>query len=445
MEEPTAAIARKPVRGPSLRRLVWWMIWFSLAAWLLIRLPTEVSYWMLALAEKASVEGRTDEALAWVERAKEWTPKTTLPVIVKADILQQAGKLDNLSRLDLILEADLRPAERAEFHQQKSRILRRQKRWNEALAELDSAANFKGDLRPSKERLELLILARREDEARREIDQLLEASPTDADRVQLHLWKCELHQTRSEFAEALQEFDAAAELQPKLRPSVARLQLLMLARREEEAKTEADQLLRASDSDAEKAKVHLALSIIQRRQSNWAEALREFDEAARLNPELGRGGERLELLLLANRRDEAQDELDKAKQQLGKTWWRTHANINNTVAYFGALLGDDLEEALASAEKAVAYEASNPAYLDTRAYVLYALKRHEQALPDANRATELMEEIYHQQSSEELRKSLAVIVYHRSLILEALGKSAEAERDRDRVRELGFEPDQRLF
>src|SRR6478609_2206924 len=99
MEDSAAATARKLFRGPLLRRLVWWTIWFCLTSWLLIRLPQEVSYWMLALAEKASVEGRTDEALQWVERAKPWTPKSSLPLKVMAQVLQKAGKLDDLGRI----------------------------------------------------------------------------------------------------------------------------------------------------------------------------------------------------------------------------------------------------------------------------------------------------------------------------------------------------------
>src|SRR5437870_2076432 len=222
MGEPTAATARTPRNGPSTRRLVGWTFWFCLAALWLIHLPHEVSYWMLALAEKASLEGRTDEALAWVERAKEWTPKSLLPLKVAGRAMQKAGKLDDLGRIDLILQKpDLTPTEKADLHLEKHNILKRQKRWNEAIAELDEAANFKGELRPSQERFQLLMLAGgREDEARREIDQLLAASSTDAQRAQVHLFKCEFHQVRSEWVEALKEFDAAAVLQPTLRPSV---------------------------------------------------------------------------------------------------------------------------------------------------------------------------------------------------------------------------------
>jgi tetratricopeptide (TPR) repeat protein len=446
MQEPTTATARPPARGPSLRRLIWWMIWFSLTGWLLIRLPSEVSYWMLALAEKASVEGRTDEALAWVERAKQWTPKSTLPRRVMALALQKAGKLDELGRIDLVLQGDdLSPKEKAELHLEKSEIFQRKRRWDDAIAEFDEAANFKGELRPSKERFELLMLAGREDEARREVDQMLAASSTDAQRAQVHLFKCDFHQMRSEWAEALEEFDAAAALQPTLRPSTARLKLLMLAGQDDEAGHEAEQLLEADTSDPEKAKVHLALSAIHRKRGSWNDALREFDEAVQLNSQLSPAPERLELLLLANKQDEAREELAKIERKLASGWWQSPATIDNTVAYFGALLGDDLDRALTRAEKAADARPNDPAILDTRAYILYRLNRHEDALTDANSAIDLMDEIFQKQPIAEIRKSVAVLYYHRSLILEALGKSSEAERDRTRVRELGFEPDEHLF
>jgi hypothetical protein len=46
---------------------------------------------------------------------------------------------------------------------------------------------------------------------------------------------------------------------------------------------------------------------------------------------------------------------------------------------------------------------------------------------------------------EMMRKSLAVIRYHRALVFDALGKTKEAEADRHRVRELGFLPAPSLF
>lgn len=305
MDPVDANAARKPARGPSLRRIIAWTLWLCLAAWLLIRLPHEVSYWMLALAEKASLEGRTDEALQWVERAKPWTPDSPLPYDRQAQLLARDKKSDPLAAADLLLSADPPNKIKARLHLFKSSILRDRGKHEKALESFDAAANFEGDLRPSTDRLELLLLADERDEAKRELAQV------------------------------------------------------------------ADALTKQGASDA---------------------------------------------------------------------------LIDNTVAYFSGLMGEDLEDSLQRAERAVKAQPDDPAILDTRGYLLHRLGRNEQALPDLERSIELLEKSGVARSSNTLaRKAFAVIVYHRSLVLDALEKSAEAERDRDRVRELGFEPSERLF
>jgi hypothetical protein len=46
---------------------------------------------------------------------------------------------------------------------------------------------------------------------------------------------------------------------------------------------------------------------------------------------------------------------------------------------------------------------------------------------------------------KEVDRTTAVIRYHRALVLEALRRPDEAAGDYRRVRELGFEPDEKLF
>lgn len=375
MEEPTAATARQSPAGPSLRRLVWMTFWFCLTSLVLIRLPHEMSYWMLAMAEKASLEGRTEEALALVERAKPWMPESLLPLKVSAQILQKAGKLDDMGRIDLILQAQLTPAQKAEAHLEKSQILRRMRRWDDAIAEFDKAADYDGELRPSEKRLALLLAAGREEDALREVNQLLKTATSDRQKVALHLALAEVYQL----------------------------------------------------------------------SSNWNEAIREFDEAASLKPDLRPSPQRLNLLLLAQRTEEARQELADLEKALASSW-ESQASIDNTVAYFSALLNQDLEKALQRAERALAASGNDPAVLDTRGYILHRLGRNEQAIDDLQRAVgELEPSSAALKPGDPRAKNFAVIVYHRSLILEALGKSSEAEQDRKRVRELGFEPDQHLF
>lgn len=375
MQEPTAATPRKPSAGPSVRRLVWMTFWFCLASLALIRLPHEVSYWMLALAEKASIEGRTDDALAWVERAKPWSPAPLLPLKISAQILHKAGKLDQLGRIDLILQGDLTPAQKAEAHLEKSAILRRQQRWDDAIAEFDKAADFNGKLRPSGERLALLLAAGRQEDAVREVNQLLKAATSDAQKIALHLALAEVYQL----------------------------------------------------------------------SSKWSEALREFDEAVALKPDLRPSPQRLNLLLSAGRTEDAKQELAALEKELSSSW-ESQASIDNTVAYFSALLDQNLEPALERAERALKASGNDPAILDTRGYILHRLGRNEEAQADLQRAVEDLEPAASAFLPGDPRaRNFAVIVYHRSLILEALGKSSEAERDRARVRELGFEPEPSLF
>ena len=47
--------------------------------------------------------------------------------------------------------------------------------------------------------------------------------------------------------------------------------------------------------------------------------------------------------------------------------------------------------------------------------------------------------------SQTERQAFAVVVYHRGLIYEAIGETDAAQADFDRVRELGFEPNENLF
>lgn len=302
MEQSRPAAARKLADGPSLRRLVWWTFWFCLTALVLIRLPQEVSYWLLALAEKASLEGRTDEALAWVERAKEWTPESSLPIAMQAEILLRDKKSDPIALLDALLAKESTVKQKAALHLLKSDIYRTRDEYAAALREFDAAANLRGDLRPSQRRFELLLLAGDRDQARRELNQI------------------------------------AAQASEK-------------------------------------------------------------------------GG----------------------------------SLPDNDMAYFSALLGDHLDDALKQVEKALAERPEEPAFLDTRGYILHRMGRNEEALADVQEAVETLEKAGAPSMGPQARKAFAVIVYHRSLIYDALGKSVEALQDRERVRELGFQPDERLF
>src|SRR5688572_30519117 len=93
---PTKRTQEARSRGPTMRSLIWWTFWLLLASAAIAHLPYEVGYWMLALAEQSSQEGRTEEALAMIERAKPWLPESELPFLVQANALARGEKKDPL-------------------------------------------------------------------------------------------------------------------------------------------------------------------------------------------------------------------------------------------------------------------------------------------------------------------------------------------------------------
>lgn len=115
-------------------------------------------------------------------------------------------------------------------------------------------------------------------------------------------------------------------------------------------------------------------------------------------------------------------------------------------------------------EVAVARVEGCASILDTRGFVLYRLGLYEEALTDLDLALAAYEEVsrtlpafiearkhliidMRQENRQEaqVRRTLAVIRYHRSLTLDALGQNEKADQDRAAIRELGFVPDEHLF
>jgi tetratricopeptide (TPR) repeat protein len=151
----------------------------------------------------------------------------------------------------------------------------------------------------------------------------------------------------------------------------------------------------------------------------------------------------------------------------------------NGVAYYRALGNYELATAWAEinaalqqigqlGERAKAtqqWRSSQVAFLDTRGYIRYLRGDREGALEDLNLAVFGAERQREEQRLEgsnatrlgmvdprtiawqvrDVDRTLAVIRFHRALALEALGRTEEAEKDLRRVRELGFEPDEKLF
>jgi tetratricopeptide (TPR) repeat protein len=142
------------------------------------------------------------------------------------------------------------------------------------------------------------------------------------------------------------------------------------------------------------------------------------------------------------------------------------AQALNGLAYAQAVGKLELKDALKNVGEALELEPSSPAILDTRGYILHLQGEHEKALADMDLAVTGMEHeltiiqslpkesrqanlLYADIDLSGLNKpeqGVAVVRYHRALVLKALGRDKDAEKDLDRARELiGREPDEKLF
>jgi tetratricopeptide (TPR) repeat protein len=130
----------------------------------------------------------------------------------------------------------------------------------------------------------------------------------------------------------------------------------------------------------------------------------------------------------------------------------------NQRAYCRALAGVELPLALADIERALELaEHPEAALLDTRGFIQYQLGNLDAARDDMARAIALTENFLqklreapqYQRLSPERRarwdrlldESLAVMLHHRGLIRQALGREDLARQDQERAEELGFDPE----
>jgi tetratricopeptide (TPR) repeat protein len=148
-------------------------------------------------------------------------------------------------------------------------------------------------------------------------------------------------------------------------------------------------------------------------------------------------------------------------------------DLLNGLAYYRALANQDLEKALAEVETAIdllsrttAWERFQAATLDTRGYIRFLQKKYKAAQSDMDAAVIAAERDRNIARTEshkatklsvadprvaawELRvaidRNVAVIRYHRALLMEKLGRTEDVQRDYRRIRELGFEPGPTLF
>jgi tetratricopeptide (TPR) repeat protein len=157
------------------------------------------------------------------------------------------------------------------------------------------------------------------------------------------------------------------------------------------------------------------------------------------------------------------------------------ATALNGIAYARALAKSDFEEALRNVNEALELVRDNPNILDTRGYILFLQTEYEAALEDLDLAAaefdkqvELADEMAKRETmsplyrrvvnskpkhllefepprdakaqSEVIRAAAAVVHYHRSLVLKALDRKEDAQKDWEIAKKLvGREPDESLF
>jgi tetratricopeptide (TPR) repeat protein len=137
------------------------------------------------------------------------------------------------------------------------------------------------------------------------------------------------------------------------------------------------------------------------------------------------------------------------------------SDMLNGLAYARAIGNRELDDALEDVNRALEGREEDPAYLDTRGFVYYRLGKYDQAEADMQKAVAGMELIYAMLKTastrdefdvrnrdarlREIKKSVAVLYYHYSLVLAKRGKIDKAAHYRNEVRELGFQPNEKLF
>ena len=223
-----------------------------------------------------------------------------------------------------------------------------------------------------------------------------------------------------------------------------------------------------------------------RTRATWEAEAEQYEAAlAELDRAVKAGGETTALLIQRseiyqhlNRYEEAVRDWEKILEQSEKpsflesldesAYKQRRANVLNAVAYAQSLGKVDLPRALERISESLELSAEsgmNAEKLDTRGYIHYLLGNQQAALADLNEAVTQMDAYRQalQKNLAELRRAradersldlalksadrgLAVMLYHRALVYEALQQDDRAEADRQRVREItGREPDESLF
>jgi len=198
-----------------------------------------------------------------------------------------------------------------------------------------------------------------------------------------------------------------------------------------------DLLLRAERDDEARALIGRAL---ERREPHlWVLLLRVAESRQRYHlalpladRALGELPEEIDVLFLAGVAYERTGDVRRAADAFQALIERSprHPQALNYLGYMWAERGENLEQALALVERALAIDPDNGAYLDSLGWVYFQMGRHESALEHLERAAEL--------------EADPVVLEHLGDAYQALGRSADAAEAYTRSLDGGHEEPKRV-
>lgn len=196
-------------------------------------------------------------------------------------------------------------------------------------------------------------------------------------------------------------------------------------------------------------------------QKAYEKALADADRLVALKPKSAAAHYlRGEILQHLKRHDEAIASCKKVLSLNDEEWIGDRAQALNALAYFQALGKTELTDAMNNVEQAIEIQGPQPWSLDTRGYIHYLLGDLQSAKQDMDRAVPTFEKIVKnieartaadgedyeaQRERQQMAYNLAVMRYHRALVYDSLGQKKQAQEERQRIRDAGFEPNDDLF
>jgi tetratricopeptide (TPR) repeat protein len=241
-------------------------------------------------------------------------------------------------------------------------------------------------------------------------------------------------------ADALQRVNQAIRWNPREPNLLAYRADLLLKRKDVDgALNDADRAVQLAQGNSPYAFYQRIL--VHQRRGDHQEALRDVDRLLEL----------------------ASDGLEPELLPTGEILDLDYDELLNLRAYSRALAERDIQPALRDIDEAFRRAGSEDiaAYLDTRGYLYYLAGDLTAAEGDLQRAVELAEKaldllkpvdpeeskltgrdaLIRQQRQRALQQALAVMLHHRGLVHDALGRKEQAEEDLRRADQLGYSPE----